>query len=98
MAENVSQQLARVTVKSQMLLERYRSLSTSHRHALDRIAELEQELSRRHNTINELKRELSYTKAAATITASSPEDVAHTKVMLAEILREIDTCISRLTY
>lgn len=72
MAENVSQQLARVTVKSQMLLERYRVLSTSYEQSLDRIAELEQELRRRRDTIDELKRELSYTKAAATISASSP--------------------------
>lgn len=97
MAENVRQQLARVTQKSQMLLERYRSLSLRHRQATDRIAELEGELRSRHNEVRDLRQQLSYAKAAAAI-SSSAEDTAGARVMLTEILREIDRCISRLTY
>lgn len=97
MAEDLRQQLTRLAVKSQMLVSRYETQRALNRQLAERIAELERALEERRSEEHSLRSQLENLKVAATLSPTR-EDVARSRVMLSEILREIDKCIEQLTY
>lgn len=97
MADDLRERLARVAVKSQMLVERYEALQQRLEQADERIAELEAELARCRNAQRQAQRQIELMHVADTISPTR-EDLSRSRVMLTEMLREIDKCIELLTY
>ncbi len=97
MADDLRERLARVAVKSQMLVERYNALQQRLEQADERIAELEAELARCRNAHRQAQRQIELMRVADTVSPTR-EDISRSRVMLTEMLREIDKCIELLTY
>ena len=96
MATDLRQQLARVTLKTRMLADLYTALLDEKRRADDRIDELSAETSRQRRQILTLQEQMQHMRVSHTISSSSREDLAATRAMLKEMLREIDRCIQLL--
>lgn len=95
MAGEFQQIIDRINAKSQLILERYVMVSRQRSEALERIDELESQLRRLQADNERLSREVEFLRIATTI-APDRKDVADTRAMLSELVREIDRCISDL--
>lgn len=95
MAGEFQQIIDRINAKSQLILERYAMVSRQRSEALERIDELESQLRRLQADNERLSREVEFLRIATTI-APDRKDVADTRAMLSELVREIDRCISDL--
>lgn len=95
MAGELQQTIDRINAKTQILLDRYAILRQQRRQAVERIRELEAELGRLRAENERLRTEVDFLKIATTI-APSREDVARSRALLTELVREIDKCITEL--
>lgn len=95
MAGELQQTIDRINAKTQILLDRYALIGQQRQQAVERIRELEAELGRLKTENERLRTEVDFLKIATTI-APSREDVARSRALLTELVREIDKCITEL--
>ncbi len=96
MAVNLKQRLDSLSSKALLLTERYASLSESYRGALQQIADLQATLERKEKEISLLNQQIEQLRVVSVI-APNHEDVEHSRRFLAELVRDIDKCISELS-
>ena len=96
MAGNLKQRLDSLSSKALLLTERYASLNESYRVALQKITDLQATLERKEKEINLLNLQIEQLRVVSVI-APNHEDVEHTRRFLAELVRDIDKCISELS-
>lgn len=95
MAGEFQQIIDRINAKSQLILERYAMVNRQRSEAVQRVHELEESLRKMQAENERLAREVEFLRIATTI-APDRKDVADTRAMLSELVREIDRCISDL--
>lgn len=95
MAGEFQQIIDRINAKSQLILERYAMVNRQRGEAVQRVHELEESLRKMQAENERLAREVEFLRIATTI-APDRKDVADTRAMLSELVREIDRCISDL--
>lgn len=95
MAGEFQQIIDRINAKAQLILERYAMVNRQRSEAVQRVSELEDQLRRMQAENERLAREVEFLRIATTI-APDRKDVADTRAMLSELVREIDRCISDL--
>ncbi len=94
MAGELQQTIDRINAKTQILLDRYALIRQQRQQAVGRIRELEAVGSLRAEN-ERLRTEVEFLKIATTLTPSRG-DVARSRALLTELLREIDKCITEL--
>lgn len=95
MVGEFQQIIDRINAKAQLILERYAMVNRQRSEAVQRVSELEDQLRRMQAENERLAREVEFLRIATTI-APDRKDVADTRAMLSELVREIDRCISDL--
>lgn len=96
MAENLGEQIARVRSKASILVEKYLLLREAFENGRNEIAELKGELIAKNAEIEKLRLQVEYLSIASTVKMSS-EDIESTRALVANLVREIDRCISDLS-
>ncbi len=95
MAIDLQQQLERVNAKTTLVLEKYALMQQRLEQARAEIARLNDELRRSRQSIEALEMRLEYLSVSHTV-ASSGDELQRAKVMISELVREIDLCIADL--
>ncbi len=95
MAIDLQQQLERVNAKTTLVLEKYALMQQRLEQARTEIARLNDELRRSRQSIEALEMRLEYLSVSHTV-ASSGDELQRAKVMISELVREIDLCIADL--
>ena len=96
MAGNLQQRLDSLKGKMQLIVERYAKLTDYARRADATIADLRATIDSQAKEIALLNQEIEYLKVVSVLTPKR-EDVQQSRVMLAELLRDIDKCINELS-
>ena len=96
MAENLSEQLARVRSKASVMVEKYLHLRKEYDKGCDEIARLKATLLAKDSEIEKLKMQVEYLSIASTVKMGR-EDIDSTRAMVADLVREIDRCIADLS-
>lgn len=95
MASDLQQQLERVRAKATVVTEKYAHLQKAWLGAKDEISELKAGIIARDEEIERLKLQVEYLTVASTVRLTG-DDLKSTKAMIADLVREIDRCISDL--
>lgn len=96
MAENLYQRVEAVKAKAALLTERYRALQQSKAASDRRIEELTARISDLERQMAARDREIERLKVASVL-APDHRDVEETRTFIADLVREIDRCIARLS-
>ncbi|MCM1483965.1 MAG: hypothetical protein NC043_06490 [Muribaculaceae bacterium] len=96
MAGNLQQRLDSLKSKAEILTSRYRRLADEKRAADSMIADLRLTIERQRKEMSQLRQEVEYLSVVTTITPKR-ENVEQARVILSELIREIDKCITDLT-
>lgn len=88
--------LQRLTAKSQVLVEKYRALEVAKATVDDENRTLKQEIKDIKQQLQRLQTENEYLTIARNINRT-PEDIAGSKAILSQMVRDVDKCISQLT-
>lgn len=95
MASDIASTLTRLSEKSRFLTERYKVVMQERDSARVRVAELEKDVRDRDRQLQLMRAELEYLKVSSVL-APTAESVTATRVMLREIISEIDRCMAEL--
>ena len=93
MASDLASTLARLSEKSRFLTERFKVVSLERDEASERIKVLEKQLHDRERQLQLMQSELEFFKVSSVL-APTAESVTATRVMIREIISEIDRCIA----
>ncbi|MCM1162949.1 MAG: hypothetical protein NC339_01665 [Muribaculaceae bacterium] len=96
MAENLYQRVEAVKAKALLLTERYKALQQSKAQADRTIEELSATISGLERQIAEKDREIERLKVASVLVPDH-NNVEETRTFIADLVREIDRCIARLS-
>lgn len=95
MAVNLQQQLDRVSAKARLLLEKYRMLNDEKAALESENERLKADVLSRDRELEKLRREIEYQHVATTI-APDRTDLAQTRTLITNLVRDIDRCIADL--
>ena len=95
MASDLKQQIERVQAKARLFGEKYHALRQSYDGALNEISDLKAQNLAQRQTIEQLQLKIEYLTVATTLTPSR-EDLQATRSMIANLIKEIDSCIADL--
>lgn len=95
MARDFNTQLKSLSAKMTVITEKYSALEQSHRAARDEIIELKAKILARDKEIEQLRARIEYLTVASTM-GSDRKSVEATRTMIADLVREIDRCITDL--
>ena len=95
MQTNIASTLDRLGEKSRFLTERFKVVAQQRDEALARVAELEKQLHDSRRQLQLLQTETEYLKVSSVL-APTAESVTQTRVMIREIISEIDRCLAEL--
>jgi SET domain-containing protein len=95
MAGDLQQTIKRLRAKMLVVSDRFKLVCDQRDRALTKVAELEAELEQKRKQSEQLQQEVDFLRIATTI-APERKDVAQTRALLAELVREIDKCIADL--
>lgn len=95
MASDLTSSLNRISEKSRLLTERFRKVSMERDEALDAVARLEAKLREQAHQLQLLQAEVEYLKVSSVL-APTAESVTATRVMIRELIVEIDRCLADL--
>ena len=95
MASDIASTLTRLGEKSRLLTERFKVVTRERDEALGRIADLEKQVRDRERQLQLMRAELEYLKVSSVL-APTAESVTATRVMIRELIAEIDRCITEL--
>lgn len=96
MARPLQQRLDSLEIKAQMVTAGYGRLLEAKRRSDRRVMELLKQVEEQSREIADLRRKVEYMKVASTLAPSS-EALDLSRRVLADIVREIDRCITDLT-
>ncbi len=88
--------LQRLTAKSEVLAEKYQALKSAKLKLDNENESLKHQIEKLRQTIEQQRSEINYLKLARTL-SQSPEEIAKSKAILAQMVRDVDKCISQLT-
>ena len=95
MASDIASTLSRLSEKSRFLTERFKVVAHERDEALAKIGELEKQVRDRDRQVRLMKAELEYLKVSSVL-APTAESVTATRVMIRDIISEIDRCLAAL--
>ncbi len=95
MGGNLEKRIDRIRSKAELLTQQYARLRQSKEEADLRIDELLAIVDSQRKEIARLRQQVEYLKVASTL-APDHNDVERSRAILAELVREIDKCISEL--
>lgn len=95
MTTNLSEMLSRLTRKSELLAERYALLKAYSDDLKSQLEELQEEKIGLQIELEKIKVENEYLKVSHKI-APTPDDVKASQELIAELVRNVDKCISQL--
>lgn len=95
MAADLQQQIERVRAKSVVLRDKYLALHKSYDELRKENTDLKAELIAREGDLEKLRLQVEYLTVASTV-KSSEGDLAATRAIIADLIREIDLCIKDL--
>ena len=87
--------LARITSKTSVLLEKYRSLAERNAELSRQLESMEQERNDLRARLEQALRDKEYLTLSHTI-APSADDVHRAQIIVSRLVRDIDRCISQL--
>lgn len=96
MVSDLRSRIESIEIKAKLLMERYEHLRKSHENAQERIIALEAEVTQRDKRIESLEHEAEYLRVASVL-APDHGVVEQTRDRLTELVREIDSCIDKLS-
>ncbi len=96
MAEELAEQLARLGHKTELIVMRFEGLRRRNREMSAELEELRAQLKVRDAQIERLLMEKEHLRVSAAV-AATPDDVRRARVLVAELVRDIDVCIADLT-
>lgn len=96
MAGTLQQRLDSIKDKAEKLTSRYRRLIEEKRAADTMISDLRQTVERQQRELAGLRQKIEYLTVVTTINPER-DKVEQTRVVLSELVREIDKCINELT-
>lgn len=96
MAGDIHQQIVSIKAKSQVLVERYRAIGQRLDKALQTIAELNGLIAEKDRRLAQLESEVRFLKNSVSLVPAAA-DVDETRLMISELVREIDKCIRDLS-
>lgn len=96
MAVDLSQQLQRVSIKAQLVIDHYRLVDEQLVQARNEIAELRATVMAQQAKIERLERDYEYLRMFKAVTAGDRLQVRKAKVMIDKLVRDIDRCITDL--
>lgn len=95
MASELEPILTRIGEKSRLLTERYKVVLKERDEALNKIAELEEQLRDSRRQLQLMQSEVEFLKVSSVL-APTAESVTATRVMIRELISEIDRCLADL--
>lgn len=95
MASDLQTTLERITSKAEVLVEKYNALESSKQAVEQENASLKERVASLERQIEKLEREYEYLQLARTVSPTR-EDIRKNQAMLAELVQDIDKCISQL--
>lgn len=96
MAGNLQQRLESIKAKAEIITERYRKVEAEKRAAEARIADLQATVRRQQTELQQAMLKIEQLQVVTTLVPRR-ENVEQTRVILSELVREIDKCIKDLT-
>lgn len=96
MAGNLQQRLESIKAKAEIITQRYKKVEEQKRAAELQIAELQDTIRRQHKELQNAMLRIEQLQVVNTVVPKR-EDVEQTRVILSELVREIDKCINDLT-
>ena len=96
MASEYQETFDRIATKTGLLMQRYAAMLEANMLANRRIADLEKLLDDARKELQALRNENEYLKIASTI-APSREQIEDARAMVANLVRDIDRCITDLS-
>jgi hypothetical protein len=96
MAVNLHETLDRLRSKSDVLIARYKALSTEKENVVQQNIELQNTITSLRKQLEQALRENEYLKLARSISLNN-EDLVKSRTTIARLVRDIDKCISQLT-
>lgn len=96
MAENLQQRIDAVRAKAALITERYRALEASKRQADNEILELTATIESLRRQVADRDREIERLRVSSVLVPDH-RDVEETRAFIADLVREIDKCIARLS-
>jgi len=96
MASDLQQQLESVRAKTRVVGEKYHHLRDAYLAAKDEISDLKAQVLARDEEIEKLRMKVEYLSMASTVRLTG-DDLAATRAMVADLVRDIDRCIADLT-
>lgn len=96
MAGNLQQRLESIKAKAKIITERYRKVEAEKRAAEMQIAELQATVRHQHAQLQQAMLKIEQLQVVTTLVPKR-ENVEQTRVILSELVREIDKCINDLT-
>lgn len=96
MAENLQQRLNTLKTKAGLITERYRSLAREKRAADAEIEQLRTALRHANRELAEARQRIEHLTVVTTLNPGR-QDIEQTRVVLSDLVREIDQCINELT-
>lgn len=95
MAINLQDNLNRLKSKTVVLLEKYNALSDEKNKVDTLNANLQSENEKLRIELEKAKRDIEYLQIARNI-STTPEDIANSKAILSQLVRDVDKCIAQL--
>ena len=95
MPSDLQQQLENVRAKARVVTEKYHHLKRAYDAAKDEISGLKAEILARDEELEQLKLKVEYLSIASTVRVTG-DDLASTRAMVADLVREIDRCLADL--
>lgn len=95
MPSDLQQQLESVRAKARVVTEKYHHLKEAYDAAKDEISTLKAEILARDEELEQLKLKVEYLSIASTVRITG-DDLASTRAMVADLVREIDRCLADL--
>lgn len=96
MPDALSQRIAGISAKAQVLVQRYNLARRQLEDSRQTVSELTEKLADSRAIISRLESEVKYLQNSAAL-APAASDVQKTRLMISELVREIDKCIRDLS-
>lgn len=96
MATDLHSTIERILNKSSVLVEKYHALEAEKLNAELKIRQLQEEIATLKKELEQLRQDNEYLRMARTI-APSYEQLAESRTIISQLVRDVDKCISQLT-
>ncbi len=95
MPSDLQQQIESVRAKTRVMVEKYHYVKDAYEAAKVEISDLKAQILARDEELEQLKLKVEYLSIASTVRITG-DDLASTRAMVADLVREIDRCLADL--